>query len=247
MLKTPVSLLHELCLKRGIQPQFDLVQIEGAAHKPTFKYRVSAGEFVATGCGQSKKQAKHTAAESMLDQISAEEGLEAVRMRHNSVDATEVKEPVHVVEEGEVEHPACPDEPEDGGETPRREEERKRNYDEALEEVARVRRELDELRREGEELKREKAELRLQKESGELEALRRRHQSEMEDVRRELAEVEEERDDLFKTVDALMEESTKERCVQQKLTKFCNSSFKSQLCAPISGAFSPRSPRRGTT
>ena len=128
----------------------------------------------------------------------------------NSVNATEVKEPVHVVEEDEAEHPACPDEPEDG-ETPRREEERKRNYDEALEEVARVRRELGELGREGEELKREKAELRLQKESGELEALRRRHQSEMEDVRRELAEVEEERDDLFKTVDALMEENTKEK------------------------------------
>ena len=31
-------------------------------HEPTFKYRVTIGEFVATGCGQSKKKAKHSAA-----------------------------------------------------------------------------------------------------------------------------------------------------------------------------------------
>ncbi|XP_023338419.1 RISC-loading complex subunit TARBP2 [Eurytemora carolleeae] len=67
--KTPVSLLQELYVRRGITPKYDLVQIEGAVHEPTFKYRVTIGEFVATGCGQSKKKAKHSAAKSILDKL----------------------------------------------------------------------------------------------------------------------------------------------------------------------------------
>ncbi len=67
--KTPVSLLQELYVRRGITPKYDLVQIEGAVHEPTFKYRVTVGEFVATGCGQSKKKAKHSAAKAVLERI----------------------------------------------------------------------------------------------------------------------------------------------------------------------------------
>jgi len=66
-----VSLLQELYVRKGITPKYDLVQIEGAVHEPTFKYRVSVGELIATGCGQSKKKAKHTAAKSMLDKLIA--------------------------------------------------------------------------------------------------------------------------------------------------------------------------------
>lgn len=43
--KTPVSLLQELCMRRGISPKYDLLQIEGAVHEPTFVYRVTVGEF----------------------------------------------------------------------------------------------------------------------------------------------------------------------------------------------------------
>jgi RISC-loading complex subunit TARBP2 len=67
--KTPVSLLQELYVRKGITPKYDLVQIEGAVHEPTFKYRVSVVDLVATGCGQSKKKAKHTAALAMLDKL----------------------------------------------------------------------------------------------------------------------------------------------------------------------------------
>lgn len=67
--KTPVSLLQELYIRRGVTPKYDLVQIEGAVHEPTFKYRVTVGEFVATGCGQSKKKAKHCAAKAVLEKI----------------------------------------------------------------------------------------------------------------------------------------------------------------------------------
>ncbi len=82
--KTPVSLLQELYVKRGITPKYDLVQIEGAVHEPTFKYRVTVGDFVATGCGQSKKKAKHTAAKAVLDKIRA---MQRHQLKHEAANA----------------------------------------------------------------------------------------------------------------------------------------------------------------
>jgi len=38
-----------LYVRQGITPKYDLVQIEGAVHEPTFKYRVTVGDAVATG------------------------------------------------------------------------------------------------------------------------------------------------------------------------------------------------------
>ena len=67
--KTPVSLLQELYVRKGITPKYDLVQIEGAVHEPTFKYRVTVGDLVSTGCGQSKKKAKHSAAKGMIEKL----------------------------------------------------------------------------------------------------------------------------------------------------------------------------------
>jgi len=69
--KTPVSLLQELYVRQGITPKYDLVQIEGAVHEPTFKYRVTVGDAVATGCGASKKKAKHEAAKNILTKLKA--------------------------------------------------------------------------------------------------------------------------------------------------------------------------------
>lgn len=67
--KTSVSVLHELFMPKGIVPKYDLIQIEGAVHEPIFRYRVSVGELMATGSGQSKKKAKHNAARAMLEQL----------------------------------------------------------------------------------------------------------------------------------------------------------------------------------
>jgi len=67
--KTPISYLQELCTKRGITPQYDLVANEGAVHEPTFIMRVTVGEINAQGKGSSKKKAKHTAAQAALNQI----------------------------------------------------------------------------------------------------------------------------------------------------------------------------------
>ena len=100
-------MLQELYVRQGITPKYDLVQIEGAVHEPTFKYRVTVGDAVATGtknvnhdmmlrrikfnmcqglqfttiqplsivilsgCGASKKKAKHEAAKNILTKLKA--------------------------------------------------------------------------------------------------------------------------------------------------------------------------------
>lgn len=67
--KTPVSVLQELLSRRGTTPKYELVQIEGAIHEPTFRYRVTVADVVALGTGRSKKEAKHAAAKAVLDKL----------------------------------------------------------------------------------------------------------------------------------------------------------------------------------
>ncbi|XP_057336787.1 RISC-loading complex subunit tarbp2 isoform X6 [Microplitis mediator] len=67
--KTPVSVLQELLSRRGTTPKYELVQIEGAVHEPTFRYRVTVADVVAMGTGRSKKDAKHGAAKAVLDKL----------------------------------------------------------------------------------------------------------------------------------------------------------------------------------
>ncbi|XP_049694403.1 interferon-inducible double-stranded RNA-dependent protein kinase activator A homolog isoform X5 [Helicoverpa armigera] len=69
-LKTPVSVLQELLARRGTVPKYELVQIEGMIHEPTFRYRVTVADLVAMGTGRSKKEAKHSAAKALLDKLT---------------------------------------------------------------------------------------------------------------------------------------------------------------------------------
>ena len=69
--KNPVSILQEIYVAEGITPRYDLIQIEGKVHEPTFKFRVTVGEIVALGSGNSKKIAKHEAARNILRKIKA--------------------------------------------------------------------------------------------------------------------------------------------------------------------------------
>ncbi|GBM59659.1 Interferon-inducible double-stranded RNA-dependent protein kinase activator A A [Araneus ventricosus] len=73
--KTPISLLQELCATNGINPDYQLMSVEGAVHAPTFMYRVRVNEVVATATGQSKKKAKHAAAKAVLEILLSEDGL----------------------------------------------------------------------------------------------------------------------------------------------------------------------------
>lgn len=89
--KTPVSVLQELLSRRGITPSYELVQIEGAIHEPTFRYRVSYIDkdvpFTAMGAGRSKKEAKHSAAKSLIEKMSGIITCDAQNMALNPSNA----------------------------------------------------------------------------------------------------------------------------------------------------------------
>ncbi|XP_026470194.1 interferon-inducible double-stranded RNA-dependent protein kinase activator A homolog isoform X2 [Ctenocephalides felis] len=76
--KTPVSILQELLSRRGSTPKYELVQIEGAIHEPTFRYRVTVADTVAMGTGRSKKEAKHAAAKALLDKLTGIQSTDTI-------------------------------------------------------------------------------------------------------------------------------------------------------------------------
>jgi len=67
----PVGSLQERFQSRGITPQYKLVQAQGASHAPTFSVKVILGDLSTTGSGNSKKQAKDTAARAMLGKLDS--------------------------------------------------------------------------------------------------------------------------------------------------------------------------------
>ena len=68
-IKTPISLLQEICMKCTIQPSYEIVSTEGQVHEPIFVYKVTVGDIVSIAKGNSKKKAKHAAALSVLNEI----------------------------------------------------------------------------------------------------------------------------------------------------------------------------------
>ncbi|XP_033210208.1 double-stranded RNA-binding protein Staufen homolog 2 isoform X2 [Belonocnema kinseyi] len=68
-LKSPVSLVHETALKRGLSVTFEVVSESGKPHIRTFMTKCSVGEKVTVGEGSSKKVSKKRAAESMLEEL----------------------------------------------------------------------------------------------------------------------------------------------------------------------------------
>ena len=44
--KTPISFLQEICVRVHIAPKYELFQIEGAVHTPTFHFKVTVGDKV---------------------------------------------------------------------------------------------------------------------------------------------------------------------------------------------------------
>lgn len=89
--KTPVSVLQELLSRRGITPKYELVQIEGAIHEPIFRYRVYLStEYVATGTGRSKKEAKHAAAKNLLDLLVGKQSPEQANASNGTPGANDM-------------------------------------------------------------------------------------------------------------------------------------------------------------
>lgn len=51
--KTPIQILHEYGIKRGVLPVYEMEKAEGEAHHPSFVFSVKIGEITCTGKGQS--------------------------------------------------------------------------------------------------------------------------------------------------------------------------------------------------
>ncbi|KAG7199342.1 hypothetical protein KM043_018189 [Ampulex compressa] len=68
-LKSPVSLVHETALKRGLPVSFEVVHESGKPHIRTFMTKCIVGDKCTVGEGSSKKISKRRAAELMLEEL----------------------------------------------------------------------------------------------------------------------------------------------------------------------------------
>lgn len=68
-IKSPVSLVHETALKRGLPVSFKVVSEAGKPHIRTFTTKCIVGEKITVGEGSSKKVSKKRAAELMLEEL----------------------------------------------------------------------------------------------------------------------------------------------------------------------------------
>ncbi|XP_075233577.1 double-stranded RNA-binding protein Staufen isoform X2 [Lycorma delicatula] len=69
-LKSPISLVHEVALKRNLTVSFEVVNEKGPPHMRTFVTRCRVGDsFETTGEGNGKKISKKRAAEKMLEEL----------------------------------------------------------------------------------------------------------------------------------------------------------------------------------
>lgn len=68
-LKSPISLVHEVALKRNLNVTFEVLSEKGPPHMKVFVTRCHVGTFVAEGEGNGKKISKKRAAEKMLEEL----------------------------------------------------------------------------------------------------------------------------------------------------------------------------------
>lgn len=70
-LKSPISLVHEIALKRNLNVVFEVTSEKGPPHMKVFVTQCRVGDMVADGEGNGKKISKKRAAEKMLEKLSS--------------------------------------------------------------------------------------------------------------------------------------------------------------------------------
>ncbi|XP_025262336.1 RISC-loading complex subunit tarbp2 isoform X2 [Camponotus floridanus] len=85
MSKSPISLLQELGSKQGYVPIYNYVSVKKVGIYDRFVCRVDCKEFNAEGEGNSKKDAKHNAAEKMLSLLAAKNEISVLSPIANKV------------------------------------------------------------------------------------------------------------------------------------------------------------------
>lgn len=67
--KTPASIVQEYAAKNRLVPQYELIHNGIAESKISFTYMLTLDDYVVTGTGSSKKEAKHQAASNLLEKM----------------------------------------------------------------------------------------------------------------------------------------------------------------------------------
>ncbi|XP_013794183.1 double-stranded RNA-binding protein Staufen homolog, partial [Limulus polyphemus] len=80
-LKSPISLVHEIALKRGFSVSFEVIRESGPPHMRIFVTRCSVGELVTEGEGNGKKISKRRAAEKMLIELKTLPSLPVMQQK----------------------------------------------------------------------------------------------------------------------------------------------------------------------
>lgn len=68
-LKSPISLVHEIALKRNLNVAFEVLSEKGPPHMKVFVTQCKVGDLTAEGEGNGKKISKKRAAEKMLEEL----------------------------------------------------------------------------------------------------------------------------------------------------------------------------------
>lgn len=86
-LKSEISLVHEIALKRNLAVNFEVTRESGPPHMRTFVTRCTVGQFVTEGEGNGKKVSKKRAAEKMLEELRKLPGMPPaiVKPKRNAV------------------------------------------------------------------------------------------------------------------------------------------------------------------
>nr|CAI5853229.1 unnamed protein product [Callosobruchus analis] len=77
-LKSPISLVYEIALKRNLNVTFEVLSEKGPPHMKVFVTQCRVGNFVADGEGNGKKISKKRSAEKMLEELSKLPPLPAI-------------------------------------------------------------------------------------------------------------------------------------------------------------------------
>lgn len=67
--KSPISIVHEMAMKRGLTVQFEVLKEEGPPHMKVFTVKCQVGEMDTVGEGPTKQAAKKTSSELMIAKL----------------------------------------------------------------------------------------------------------------------------------------------------------------------------------
>ncbi|XP_037793787.1 double-stranded RNA-binding protein Staufen homolog isoform X1 [Penaeus monodon] len=108
-LKSPISLVHEIALKRNLTVAFEVIRESGPPHMRTFVTVCIVGEYRTEGEGTGKKVSKKRAAELMLEELRKLPALPPTSLIRVKRKPTTKKKSRNLIKVGQEEQKAAPE------------------------------------------------------------------------------------------------------------------------------------------